>query len=70
MRSTEDIMIKTIILFATADSIKPIEVIFTSENNKNKPNARNKAVAKKHIMARGVALPGADTVGGTLPVPI
>lgn len=57
-------------MFATAESIKPIEVIVTSEKNKNKPNTKNRAVAKKHIIANGVAFPGADTVGGTLPVPM
>lgn len=63
-------MIKVIMLFAVEVSINPDEVISTSEKNKNKPNAKKRAAAKKHSTTNGVELPGADTVGGTLPVPI
>ena len=65
-----NIMINTIILFAKGDSISPEEWTLTSAKNKNKPNIKKIAEAKKQKIDNGVALPGADTVGGTLPVPI
>ena len=63
-------MIKIIILFAKGDSINPDEVMCMSEKNNNNPNTKKMAEAKKQKITKGVALPGADTVGGTLPVPI
>ncbi|MBO4432331.1 MAG: hypothetical protein J5852_02240 [Clostridia bacterium] len=62
--------VRTNILFRRGDSINPAEVTATSEKNKNSPNAKINNPLKKYTTASGVALPGAETVGGTLPVPI
>ena len=58
---------RAIDLFKISESPKP--VTRTSEKNRKKPNAAKSTDAKKYNTAKGVALPGADNVGGTLPVP-
>lgn len=61
---------RVMILLARGESITPDEVKFISEKNNSRPNAKKTAEAIKYIITIGVALPGADTVVGTLPVPI
>ena len=65
-----DHIINPIVLFTIGDSIDSKVLTFTSEKNKNKPKPKKKTAAKKQKTASGVAFPGAETVGGTFPVPM
>ena len=54
----------------SGDSISPEDTTRASEKNSHKPNAKIPTEVIKQNTANGAAFPGADTVGGTLPVPM